>query len=272
MNRMMMTMVAGALAASCCLGAEEKTEKAEKISDNSFLIEEAYNQEPGVIQHINTYQYNRKDHSWLYTFTEEIPVPAETHQLSFVLPVANVAGDHGDETGLGDVLLNYRYQLFDDKRIAIAPRFSLVLPTGDYKKGLGQNCLGYQVNLPVSLDLNPMWTMHWNVGATYFNKAEDVAGHNDNTLGLFYGVSAIACVTPTFNLMLEVVGGTDEEVVGDRETERSDWLIVNPGMRCAINCKSGLQIVPGLSFPIGVGPSDGETAVLLYLSFEHPAF
>ena len=38
------------------------------IQDNSFLIEEAYNQERGVVQHINTFQ---RVHSgdWVYTFT-----------------------------------------------------------------------------------------------------------------------------------------------------------------------------------------------------------
>lgn len=34
-------------------------EEPKKIQDNSFLIEEAYNQEDGVIQHIQTFQYMR---------------------------------------------------------------------------------------------------------------------------------------------------------------------------------------------------------------------
>jgi len=38
----------------------------------------------------------------------------------------------------------------------------------------------------------------------------------------------------------------------------------NPGF------KNGLQIVPGVAMPIGIGPSAGETGVFLYLSFEHP--
>jgi hypothetical protein len=34
---------------------------------------------------------------------------------------------------------------------------------------------------------------------------------------------------------------------------------------------SGIQIVPGISFPIGVGPANrGEEGFLLYLSIEHP--
>jgi len=32
----------------------------------------------------------------------------------------------------------------------------------------------------------------------------------------------------------------------------------------------GLQIVPGVAFPMGVGPSRHEKSVFLYLSFEHP--
>lgn len=31
---------------------------AEKIEDNSFLVEEAYNREPGMVQHIQTFKYN----------------------------------------------------------------------------------------------------------------------------------------------------------------------------------------------------------------------
>lgn len=54
--------------------------------------------------------------------------------------------------------------------------------------------------------------------------------------------------------------------------ERKNWFLINPGIRFAIDFESGLQIVPGLSFPLGVGPSAGEYGVFLYLSFEHPFF
>lgn len=39
-------------------------EEVKKIEDNSFLIEEAYNQEYGVIQHINSFQYNLRNKQW----------------------------------------------------------------------------------------------------------------------------------------------------------------------------------------------------------------
>ncbi len=45
---------------------------------------------------------------------------------------------------------------------------------------------------------------------------------------------------------------------------------VSPGVRWSYDFASGLQIVPGIAFPIGVGPSRHEKSVFLYLSFEHP--
>jgi hypothetical protein len=54
--------------------------------------------------------------------------------------------------------------------------------------------------------------------------------------------------------------------------KRDDALFINPGVRFALNCESGLQVVPGIGVPIGTGPSAGEYGVFLYLSFEHPAF
>ena len=52
----------------------------ERIEDNSFLIEEAYNQDPGVIQHISAFQL-MKNRTWLYTFTDEWPVPGRNNNF-----------------------------------------------------------------------------------------------------------------------------------------------------------------------------------------------
>jgi hypothetical protein len=41
-------------------------------------------------------------------------------------------------------------------------------------------------------------------------------------------------------------------------------------VRWAHNFTNGLQIVPGVSVPMGAGPSAGERGVIFYLSFEHP--
>ncbi|GAM07912.1 hypothetical protein OR1_00181 [Geobacter sp. OR-1] len=245
-------------------------EEVKKIQDNSFLLEEAYNQEDGVIQHIQVFQYMKKSKDWLYSFTQEWPVPKQANQLSYVIPVNHL--HEGDGTGIGDVLLNYRYQAIMQDRIALAPRFSLILPTGDYKKGLGTDTVGYQVNMPLSVELSDKLVTHWNMGATYTPRAKDAAGDKANVRSFNYGASLIYLMNENFNLMLETAGtSTETSRVNGMKTTESTFFI-NPGVRFAINCKSGLQIVPGLSVPIGVGPSEGEYGGLLYLSFEHPLF
>src|SRR6185503_11688935 len=54
-----------------------------KISDNSFLVEEAFNQEAGIFQNIfNTVHAGGE---WGTTFTQEWPVVSQTHQFSYTL-------------------------------------------------------------------------------------------------------------------------------------------------------------------------------------------
>jgi hypothetical protein len=57
------------------LRAAEK-QPIEVIEDNSFLIEEAYNQEPGVVQHSFSMAYNgdSRRRGWSFNFTQEWPV------------------------------------------------------------------------------------------------------------------------------------------------------------------------------------------------------
>lgn len=245
-------------------------EEVKKIQDNSFLLEEAYNQEDGVVQHIQVFQYMKKSKDWQYSFTEEIPVPKQAHQFSFVIPVTHL--HENDNSGLGDILLNYRYQAIFQDKIALAPRFSLILPTGDYERGLGTDAVGYQVNMPLSVELTDKLVTHWNMGATFTPDAKDDAGIKSNVRGFNYGASLIYLVNENFNLMLETAGTTTETVPRNGVTTTESSFFINPGVRFAINLKSGLQIVPGLSVPIGIGPSEGEYGGLLYLSFEHPLF
>lgn len=258
------------LAISVLLSSPGFAEETKKIQDNSFLIEEAYNQEDGVIQHIQVFQYLKKSKDWQYSFTQEWPVPNQAHQLSYTVPVSHLHGN--DTTGIGDMLLNYRYQAVMQDRIALSPRFSLILPTGDSKKDLGTDTVGYQVNIPLSVELSDKVVTHWNMGATFIPRAKNAAEEKANVTGFNYGASFIYLATENFNLMLETAGtSTETSPVAGLRTRESTFF-VNPGMRFAINCKSGLQIVPGLSFPIGVGPSEGEYGVLLYFSLEHPLF
>ena len=123
------------------------------LQDNSFLVEEAYNQEPGVVQHISSVLYNRTSGGWLANFTQEWPLGGQRHQLSYSLPFSWL---REGGSGLGDILLNYRYQLLveEGRRPAIAPRLSLIFPSGDVRQGLGTGSAGIQANLPVSKQLS----------------------------------------------------------------------------------------------------------------------
>src|SRR3954465_12843370 len=96
--------------------AQERPPVAEPlpIQDNSFLIEEAYNQERGVVQHINTFWRTAGSGDWAYTFTQEGPVPDVKHQVSVPLPVQQLHGAAAARTGIGDVALSYRYQAVGD--------------------------------------------------------------------------------------------------------------------------------------------------------------
>lgn len=197
--------------------------------------------------------------------------PTQAHQLAYSIPVLKNPKP-GRESGIGDVSLNYRYQAVLKEGIALAPSFSLILPTGDYKRGLGTDTVGYKLNIPLSVELSDKVVTHWNMGLTFTPNAKEPGGAKADTVSFNYGASVVYLLTENFNLMLEAVGTSDEAVEADGSTTQEDSFLINPGFRYAFNFKSGLQIVPGVSFPIGIGPSNGDYGVFAYLSLEHSLF
>jgi hypothetical protein len=224
-----------------------------QIQDNSFLIEEAYNQDPGVVQHIQTFSRATRGGDWLYTFTQEWPAPNLKHQLSYMLPMAQLDG----ERGIGDVALNYRYQWIGDAdaRVAVSPRLTLLLPTGNERRGLGSGGTGVQVMLPASTVLTPSLVAHWNLSTTITPKT--------HTHNLTAGNSIVWLARPRFNVLVETLWSRTSDRSGhDSQTT------VSPGIRWSYDFPSKLQVVPGLAFPIT--NHGGGRSVFLYLSFEHP--
>lgn len=251
---------------------EKRERPAMGIQDNSFLIEEAYNQEAGVVQHILNITRSvdkmrgADDREWAFNFTQEWPVFSQTHQFSYTIPYSNVKSGGQSENGIGDVLLNYRFQALmeTDQSPAFAPRISFILPTGDEEKGFGDDTFGYQINLPVSKVLNDRWTVHLNAGATLL---PDVNGRD--LVGYNLGASAIYAVTPNFNLMLEAVANWDEEADEIGRKDRSFSAIVSPGFRYAFNHANDAQTVVGIAAPIGLTRDAPDYGVIVYVSFEH---
>lgn len=253
--------------------SSDQDDDAPSIQDNSFLIEEAYNQESGVVQHIQSFQRNWATGEWAHNFTQEWPVNAAPRtQLSYTIPVVRAGASPLSKAAIGDIALHYRYQLIGSGRakIAMSPRFTVLLPTGDSALGHGAGGAGIQFNLPVSVVLTKRLVTHWNAGATFVPSAKGPSGMKAAATGVNLGQSFVWLAKPRFNMILETVFGSAETVVAPNTTERTNSLLLNPGVRWAYNFKNGLQIVPGVSIPVGVGPSRGEVGVLFYLSFEHP--
>lgn len=263
------------------------------IRDNSFLIEEAYNQEAGVVQHIfgGLLANTGDDREFNFTFVQEWPVFSQTHQFSYSLPanlpVAFLGSESaGYESGLSDVQLNYRYQVSLDEGAcpAFAPRLSLIIPTGDVKRDLGTGVPGYQINLPFSKTLNDRLYVNLNAGFTYFPDAgfEFSNGrrpHDRDLLHFNLAASAIYALRRDVHLLLEAAANFQQEFKEFTTTEggrprvkrpRTNEVVLSPGIRWAINLPDDLQIVSGLAFPIGVSDDAMDYGVFLYFSIEHP--
>ncbi len=242
------------------------------IQDNSFLIEEAYNQEAGVVQHINSLNRSWDSGDWYYSFTQEWPLGGVRHQISWTLPVQRLTLPDEVFTGLGDVALNYRLQVKGDgdAKLAIAPRLSVFFATGSDEHGLGAGGVALQANLPASVVLAPRLVTHWNAGLTWAPSAKDRSGNAAATTAINLGQSVVWLAHPRLNLLVETLWLRAQSVKASGVTTWSEAFYVSPGFRWAYNFTNGLQIVPGVAVPIGLGPSRGDTRLILYLSFEHP--
>ena len=263
------------------------------IEDNSFLIEEAYNQEAGIVQHIFAAQWgkNRDQHphqwGWSLNFTQEWPVFSQRHQFSYSIPSSFIREGGDRQDGIGDVLLNYRLQVLEENLQvpAFAPRFSLILPTGSRNEGTGDGVLGYQLNLPFSKKLASRFAMHANLGLMYLPDVRapiDVAPGTEADDGTMrrlsptrslvsynLGTSAIVALSPRFHLLLEWVGVFEESVNGQGKKDQDFSTVISPGVRAALVNRDKLQIVLGVAAPVGLTQPADDHAVFLYFSVEH---
>lgn len=259
------TKPGGSPLAQAAQGAFFKT-----IADNSFFIEEAFNQEPGVVQHISNFLYVR-DEAFHYVFTQEWPVPSQRHQLSLTLPFSSLSTTPR-ENGFGDILLNYRFGAVQHENVGFAPRISLVIPSGNNNRGLGDGSAGVQFNLPVSHRFHENWIYHLNAGATILPRARALTTsgavrRNINSVNL--GGSMIWLARPNFNAMLETFAELGQSIDSTGSVSREKEVFLSPGLRWAINV-GDLQIVPGVGVPIRLNHGASARGVMFYLSFEHP--
>jgi len=240
-----------------------------RITDNSFLVEEAFNQEKGIFQ--NIFGMTRIAGTLAASFTQEWPVPGQTHQLSYTLLLMH----DNRNSGFGDTLINYRYQLMEEGpgKPACSPRASLILPTGDFNDGFGDGSVGVQVNLPFSKQTND-WYWHWNVGLTWLERAK--ASFQDGDLRVvrrdqlaspFFAGSAIYRLRPMFHLMLESVLNFDE-TIEEFDVKRETIFTLSPGIRGGWDIGEK-QVVLGVAVPI-TWASEADAGLFVYASYELP--
>lgn len=157
-----------------------------------------------------------------------------------------------------------------ETKLAVAPRITLLVPTGDHRCGRGSGGLGLQANLPISIQHTARFVTHWNAGATWIPHALDEPRDAAATVGIKLGQSMVWLASPRVNFLVETLWTGSQRVIGPGRTRQSQDIYESPGVRWAHNLNHGLQIVPGFAFPMGVGPCAGEKGVIFYLSFEHP--
>jgi hypothetical protein len=243
------------------------------IQDNSFFIEEAFNQEFRVVQHIfSLTRFRQPERELAYSFTQEWPVGGAKHQLSYEIAYATL----GSRSEFGDLQLNYRYQLLDKPDgIAFSPRLSLILPTGDELLGFGE--WGFEVNLPVSKRLSESFVGHLNAGVTVYPHVK--AYYYEETFydftrvyrtipDYFAGASVIYLAHPNLNVMLEWLTSYSGDTDRYGNVVFATSHILSPGLRAALNFDN-LQIVPGIAVPVRLHDGISESGIFGYLSFEH---
>lgn len=237
-----------------------------EILDNSFLVEEAFNQEGGIFQ--NIFGFQRSDGAWDFGFTQEWPVRSQQHQLSYTVPFSGVSG----ENGFGDVMIHYRYQALMEGsgHPAISPRLSLILPTGS--SDFTHDSVGLQLNLPVSKQHGDLY-FHGNAGLTWHPRARvQPARPEGGTVSLLtphIGGSGIYRVRPMFNVMLESVLEFEQLGNPDGSKDRETVFTLSPGVRGGWNV-GDQQVILGAAVPVTWVASDSSAGVLLYLSYELP--
>jgi Putative MetA-pathway of phenol degradation len=245
-------------------------QKYRLLQSNGLLVETAYHQEAGELQH--TFAMSRTNRrNWASVFTEEIPLGSGKHQLSFSLPAQLVRNDAESFRGIGDAKFEYSYFLYgnNSSKVTFAPGFGVSLPTGNYRKELGAGASGVSAKLPVSVMLGKRFAANSTFEMSYTRRAKNAEGEKANLVGYEFGQSFVWFAKPKLNLLVEAVWERSPEVIGDNLKKYERELYVSPGVRWAHTFKNGLMIIPSIGVPIGVGASRGTHGIFFSIGFEH---
>ena len=189
-----------------------------EITDNSFLVEEAFNQEAGVVQNIFGI-LAPGDGSWVAAFTQEWPMRVHAHQFSYTVALARVDRRHRHRRRTAQLSIPVvGWKRLAGRRSRRACRWCC--PRATPLADVGNGGVGWDFNLPLSKQFRDLY-LHWNAGFTLLPSAEGRRSlRTHNLLTPRVAASGIWRVRPMFNLMLESVFVWPEEVAGTA-TERT---------------------------------------------------
>jgi hypothetical protein len=211
------------------------------VENQAFFPETAWNRSNAALQY-NVFFLGRAS-TW--ELAQEWAGRRAQHQLSYSIPVYRDEG----ESGLGDVTVSYRYQWIggEGSRAAVAPRVSLMLPTRS--RHFGQSSRGIEVAVPFSAALTERLVSHASIATLWF--------HDRDETEIKLAESLIFAVRPRVMLTADALytraGG-------------GDILIVRPGAQVTLEGPAGLQIAPGIAFPL----SAGSRRIVAFVALEIP--
>ena len=251
------------------------------FEDNSFLIEEAINQEKGVMQYSSNFYFDKiEGGNFLYSFTQEIPITHLRHQLNYSLfyHVLNQPTANEKSNGFGDLNIGYHYMATGKNDWAmVVPGFTLIVPTGNSGTGLGAGGWGGQLSLAVTKRLSHKIVTHYNLGYTFISQADRYSSATAGNSVLILekdiqhkniGASVIWYQARKFNWLLEYTSYFLAKLKDDGSVTQNHQLTLNPGFRFAID-HNFTQIVPGVSAPfIFMDGKFDRVGLFFYLSFE----
>jgi hypothetical protein len=250
-----------------------------KIEDNSFLLDEAFTQEKGVMQFISNFHWsNLGSNGMAYTFTHEIPVVNNHHQVSYTVQY-HFSQPFGETrySGPGDATIGYTYLVAGkDDWMMMVPQINFIIPAGDPVKGLGHGGFGGNLGLALTKRLSSAIVTHYNISHTiiyqadyYMNTAHAENRKAEKNIKIeTFAAGVIWYPTSRFNLMFESVANYLNDIQANGSGLRGWQLTSNPGLRFAADLHKAL-LVAGASFPYTFDVnSKGQAGIFVYLSLE----
>lgn len=251
------------------------------FEDNSFLFDEAINQEKGIMQYVSSLYFdNVNGGNLIFGFTNEIPLVGERHQLNYTINyhLDRLTPANGHTNGFGDLSIGYHYKASGKRNWIMAiPGISLIIPTGNAQEGRGIGGMGARAGISFTKRLSHKWVTHYTLGYTFIAQADrysypmggqPVLAYEKNLQYAGVGGGVTWYVSRKKVLFAELISNFITDIRGDGSLLRRNLATINPGFRFAIDANN-IQIVPGISTPIVL--ADGafsRLGIFFYLSIE----